>query len=608
MFGASVAAFACGMVVVFIVLFIMGAQLVSSFKIDMKQEVVKPNTVLYIDLAEDIVDAPRVSTFGVFVPETLTFAQPLTLLHALAAIESAAVDNNIKGLCININGMGSASAANIEELRGAIERFKLSGKFVVAYDDIYTQSDYYLASVADHVILQPEGSLEWRGVAFNSMFVKSLLDKIDAKVEIFRPTGCRYKSAVEIYSRTDMSAADREQMSALANTMWSGIVEDVAASRNIDATELKRLASSLEINLAEEALRAGLVDEIGYEDSLYDYYAEHGVLTNGLDGYNHLSLGEYSAIIHANWTRIPFKQGTDKYDTPYKQPLLAVVYADGNIVDGNMLIDGYVYGSMLAAELRQLRLDENTKAVVLRVNSPGGSALASDVVWREMQLLQQAKPVVVSMGSMAASGGYYISVPADFIYADKLTLTGSIGVFGVMFNFSETLEKHLGITFDGAGTSREANGISLVAELTPRQKEVITEGIDRVYSTFTEHVAEGRNLSLESVLAVAEGRVWSGREALELGLVDGIGGLTESIALAAELADMGGNYLIYELAAPPTALEEMIESISSLFTASVGVSTPALESGIREIVEDNLHLFNYGGIQCVMPNKIELNL
>ena len=296
-FGATVAACGSCMVIIIICAIIFSNSLLSMFNIKMEQEVVKPQTILCIDFAEDIIDAPIVSPFGVFDATTMSFTQPLTLVHALASIEQAAVDENIKGICIRLNGRGIVDAANIEELRRAVERFKASGKFVVAYDDHYTQAEYYLASVADHVILQREGSLEWQGVGFSMVFFKSLLDKIDAQAEVFRPTTCIYKSGVEPFTLTSMSKADREQMTSLANDMWDSIVNDVAKSRNIDTERLKSLASNLEISIAEDALEAGLVDVVAYEDALYDYFATKGVKSNNLNTVNMMSLGRYSILL-----------------------------------------------------------------------------------------------------------------------------------------------------------------------------------------------------------------------------------------------------------------------------------------------------------------------
>ena len=607
-FGATMAACGCCMVITIIAFMILSSKLVSLFNLNIEEDRVEPQSVLCIDFAEDIINSPKQSLLGGFDATTLSFEQPITIMHAMAALEQAAEDSNIKGICIRLNGSGDVGAANLEELRRAILRFKESGKFVVAYDDYYTQGEYYLASVADHIILQKEGTLEWRGIGFDMMFFKSLLDKIDAKVEVFRPTSCKYKSAVEPYILTSMSKADREQMETLAQSMWNTIVEDVHQSRGIAPETLKKLASNLDISLAEDALEAKLVDEIGYEDSLYEYFESKGVETNDLNTINTISLGRYSNIVNKNWQRIPFMADSDKYLTPSGSSLIAVVYADGEIVDGNMLVDGYVHGSMLASQLRQLRLDENTKAVVLRVNSPGGSALASDVIWREMELLQQCKPLVVSMGEYAASGGYYISVPADYIFTNRLTLTGSIGVFAVMFNFENTLKKHLGITIDRVGSSPQANGINIISPLSSREKAVITESVNRIYDTFTKHVAEGRNIDIDRVYSLAEGRVWSGQDAYENSLADNIGGITEAIAKAAEMADIIDNYTIYEFTTPPTPFDNLLDQVSGLFAKSWGLNPNIYGEDIRKILIDNLYLFSNHGMQCVMPTNIRVNL
>lgn len=607
-FGATMAACGCCMVVTIIIFMVLSTRFLSIFNLNIKEDSVEPQTVLCIDFAEDIIDAPLYSPVGAFDPSTLSLEQPLTMMHAMAALEQAAMDSNIKGICIKINGRGSVSAANIEELRRAIERFKLSGKFVVAYDDHYTQSEYYLASVADHVILHREGSLEWQGVGFTMTFFKSLLDKIDAKVEVFRPTSCVYKSGVEPFTLTSMSNKDREQMTDLANNMWDTIVDDVSKSRNLDAEILNSLASKLEISFAEDALNAKLVDEIGYEDDLYKYIESQGVVSNDLNTINMISLSRYSKIVNKNWQRLPFMEGSDKYQTPGGESLIAVVYASGEIVDGNMFVDGYVHGSTLAAQLRQLRLDDNTKAVVLRVNSPGGSALASDVIWREMTLLQQCKPLIVSMGEYAASGGYYISAPADFIFTNRLTLTGSIGVFAVMFNFEETLKKHLGITLDSVGSSPMANGINIFSPLSSRQREVVTAGVNKIYDTFTKHVAEGRNLNIESVHNIAKGRIWSGQEAVNNNLADGIGGITEAIAMAADMADISDRFTIYEMAPAPTPFEEFLNEVTAIFAHSWGLNPNIYGKDIRNILTEHLYLFSNHGMQCVMPIKARVNL
>lgn len=603
-FGAAMLAVFVGCVTFFLIIFFLGAGLLASFSVE--PEKVEPETVLYIDLAEDIVDAPRISPFNSLNAQTMSFVEPITILEAISAIELAQTDNNIKGICIRQDGEGIISATNIEELRSALTAFKLSGKFVVAYDDYYTQSEYYLASVADCVLLHPEGSLDWRGVGFTTTFFKGLIDKLQVDVEVFRPSTCKYKSAVEPYIMSKMSDANREQMLSLAEGIWNTIVEDVAASREIEATHLKSYAANLDVVLPEDAVSLNLVDGLAHENELYDIFAELGVKKNRDGDYNALSLGEYIAIAEQNMALSMSSGDYTAHSDNY--PLLGIIYADGEIVDGDMYIDDYVYGTTLAAELRAARLDEQIKAVVVRINSPGGSALASDIIWNEMSLLQKSKPVVVSMASMAASGGYYISVPADYIVANRLTLTGSIGVFGVVFNLENTLKNKLGITFDEVGTSPTAGGMTIARQLTDKERNALNRSVDRVYDTFTNHVADGRNLTTEDVLAVAEGRVWSGRDAVENGLADLNGGFVEAIALAADLADLGEDFAIYEFLAPLTPLEEWIASLGTMFVKSSGLEWNTFSEDIISLIEKYPFLFTRSGVQCIVPYDIKLNI
>lgn len=603
-FSASLLATAIG-VVVFIIFFISSIGSIATL-FETEKPAIPTESVLYIDLAEDIVDAPLLSPLGLFDPSSMQFYAPITMLEALAAIEKAAVDDNIKGICINIDGAGVVQAANIEELRKAIAHFKLSGKFVVAYDDSYTQGEYYLASIADEVLLNPEGSLEWSGMGMTSMFYKGLLDKLDAEVEVFRPTDCKFKSGVEPFILTKMSEANRMQMQSLVDSMWETICVDVASERDIEVETLKRYARDLSITLPEDALNAHLIDAIAYEDELFALYDSYGVKRNDMGQHSTLSLGEYVAMV--NVTPLRASVGNDTMIKIAGKPLVAIIYADGEIVDGNMYMDGSVFGTRLAEELRQARLSEETKAVVVRVNSPGGSALASEVAWREMELLQQVKPVVVSMGSMAASGGYYISAPADYIVADNLTLTGSIGVFGVLFNLEDTFKNKLGITFDTVATSPAAGGMNMMRPLTAKERKALERSIDRVYATFTSHVAEGRNMPLKDVLNIAEGRVWSGSEALERGLVDALGGFNMAIGKAIELADLKGDYALYEFTAPLTPFEEWLDSMGMLYAKSWGLDYNIHGEAIREILEQNPIIMKNSGIQALVPGDMKIKL
>ena len=600
-FGASLLALvvASALVVVGVISLIFNIL----FSINIETESVPNQSVLFINTAEDINDAPPASVLGSIDPTAMTLTKPLTILQTLSAIESAAEDSRIKGICIYCNGLGTISSANIEELRSALMRFKSSGKFVVAYDDAYTQSEYYLATAADKILINPEGSLDWRGINFSTLFYKGLMDKLDIKVDIFRPTDCKFKSAVEPYFRTNMSKENRLQMEVLINSMWDDIVNEVAVSRNLDANKLKRYAANLEINSPEDALSRGMVDRIAYEDELYELFSDYGVKLNKLKLHNRISLSDYVASVVISPKRVSVGNTIEYADNP----LVAIIYAEGQIVDGNMYEDGYVFGSRLADELRQARLDDNTKAVVVRVNSPGGSALASEIAWREMTLLQQTKPVVISMGDMAASGGYYISAPADYIFADKFTLTGSIGVFSVVYNLEDTLKNRLGVTIDTAATSPSAGGLGVLKALTPEQRKSISNSVDRIYTTFTSHVANGRNLPIDKVLDIAEGRVWSGSDAVEIGLVDEIGGFTNAVAKAVQLAGLTNGYTLYEFSAPLTPFEIWLESMSATATANMGIESGNIFfEDICSIFVDNPILITNGGIQTIIPGELNI--
>ena len=433
-----------------------------------KSVAVHPESILKIDFSEVLTDAPSSDPLAGIDLMTLQTTRQLSLFKALRAIEAAGADDRIKGIYLRMNGGGGVTgSALLEELREALLEFKQSGKFIVAYNETYSQGQYYLASVADKIYLQPEGGMEWSGLASDVMFYKGLLDKLDLRAEVFRPTACKYKSAVEPFILDKMSAANREQMQALVNSMWGTISGAVCESRGIDSVKMRRITDNLQVTLPEEALEYGFVDSLLYEDQMEDVFAELGVS----DDYDFITLGDYASQVGADLKNISADQ-------------VAIVYADGQIVDG----EGYgkeIYGNTLAAKIAGVRDDEKVKAVVLRVNSPGGSALASDVIWREVELLRAEKPVVVSMGSYAASGGYYISCPADVIVADKLTLTGSIGVFGMILDTREALKNKLGITIDGVQSNASSSFLA-TQPLTPVQRSMIMRGVDKVYTHLYE--------------------------------------------------------------------------------------------------------------------------
>lgn len=503
---------------------------------------VPEESVLKIDLADMIVDAPSSDPLAGIDLATLSTRRQLPMFKVLQTLEAAAADNRIKGIYLRMGfNVNIAGTALIEELRAALEEFKASGKFIVSYNENYSQGQYYLASVADRIYIQPEGGLSWYGISSNTLFFKGLFDKLDLKAEVFRPTACRYKSAVEPFIMEEMSPSNREQMQAVVNSMWGTISSDVCASRGIDSLEMRRITDNLEVSLASEALEHGFVDGILYENQMEDVFTELGLS----EEHDFISLGDYASMLGSDLKNL----SADR---------IAILYAQGQIVDG----EGYgeeIYGNTLAAKIADLRDDERVKAVVVRVNSPGGSALASDVIWREMELLREEKPVIVSMGSYAASGGYYISCPADVIVADRLTLTGSIGVFGMILDTREALENKLGITTDGVASNTSSDFLA-TRPLTPIQRSMIMRGVDQVYGTFTEHVAQGRNLSLEQVLEIAGGRVWSGQDALGIGLIDTYGGLKTALAIAVDKAGLGDNYRVVEVKDTPTGIAAILSS------------------------------------------------
>ena len=507
--------------------------------------VVEPKSVLRIDLAESIVDAPVNDPFSEFDPMSMNMQKSISNMDVMHAIGAAATDPNIEGIYINLDGAGIVTTSLLEEVRGYLKNFKEEGKFIVAYGETYSQGGYYLASVADSLYLNPAGQMDWRGLAMQVMFYKGLLDKLGVEPQVFRHG--TFKSAVEPYILNRMSPANRTQMETIANSIWGTLVNDIATSRNLSIDSLNMFASDLSAMLPEEALEKRLIDGLKYEDEVEDLLREKLELDADED-INFVTLGEYVA--------------SNPYTETYSDNKIEVIYADGQIVQGRSA-KGTLGSTTLAEQLAEARLDEDVKAVVLRVNSPGGSALASEVMWREMELLRQQKPVVVSMGDYAASGGYYISAPADVIIANANTLTGSIGVFGLMFNAEKALNNKLGVTIDVAKTNPSADMGMPFRAVSSSEREFIMKSIEDVYSTFVNHVADGRNMTFDSVDAIGQGRVWTGSDGKRIGLVDEIGGLQYAIAVAAEKAECIDDYMVRESTGEPTGFAAIMNQISA---------------------------------------------
>lgn len=482
------------------------------------ETVVKENSIFVLDLegtlSERVKDNPLQTLMG-------EENQAYGLDDILASIQKAKDNEDIKGIYLQTAFL-ETSFASLEEIRHALQDFKESGKFIVAYADQYTQEMYYLASVADKIIVNPQGSISWHGLASQPIFYKDLLKKVGVEMQIFKVG--TYKSAVEPFIATEMSDANREQVTAFLNSIWGRLLEDVSASRNIPVETLNQLADEMmDLQPAETYIANGLADTLLYKDGVLDYLKE--ICGREADeSLRTLSLEDMKNV---------------KRNTPLDKSgnIIAVYYAFGGIDDTTSPEEG-INSEKVIKDLRKLREDETVKAVVFRVNSPGGSAYGSEQIWREVVLLKEKKPVIVSMGDYAASGGYYISCAADYIVADPTTLTGSIGIFGMFPNMEELLTDKLGLDFDMVKTNKFADMGTLARPFNADERAAMQNYINNGYKLFVKRCADGRGMSVEAIEKIAEGRVWTGATAKELGLVDELGGLDKAIEIAAQKAEV----------------------------------------------------------------------
>ena len=532
----------------------------------------KTDSVLRLNVGT-VTDSPSAYPLGSIDFSSMSVRNSTSLLSALNALEYAATDPNIKGLYINLDDWTQVSGAALEELRGAVLQFKSSGKFVVAYGDSYSQMEYYLASAADKVYVNPQGTVDLHGLTMQVMFYKGLLDKLGVEPIVIRHG--TYKAAVEPYITDRMSEANREQNKLLAETVWNSMLGEIAASRGLSAESIDEWINTLSITSARVAQEKGLVDGLLYKDQVEGILSRLVSMSGDDDTDMARKIEEAAADTvsgNADLEIVQFpqyaasllpdmsKSGSDK---------VAVIYADGQIVDGEGGQNDVIGSEHIAVLLSEAREDDKIKAVVLRVNSPGGSALAAEVMWREVELLRQSKPVVVSMGAYAASGGYYISCPADVIFADNFTLTGSIGVFGMYMNAGKALKDKLGITVDGVNTNTYSDMGSVFRGMSAPEKAYAHNMVEQVYDTFVGHVAEGRNLTVQQVDAIGQGRVWSGRDAMRIGLVDEIGGLKSAVAVAADRAGIAADFRIEEITAPQDTFSMLLNALGGVKTALV---------------------------------------
>jgi protease IV len=488
---------------------------------------VPEKTILVLKFEEPVNDRSPSNPFAGFDFANLKSHKNIGLNEVLHLLHKAADDSRINGILLDLD-VFQAGSATTEEIRNALLEFKKSGKFIYSYSEGYSQKAYYLASVSDKIFLNPAGSIDFKGLSGQAVFLKGLLSKLEIEPQVIRHG--KFKSAVEPLIMDKMSAANREQTLSFISSMWNQMLKGISESRKINVEQLTAIADGLKINDPKDALALKMVDKLAYKDQVIDeLMAKTGVKEN--KDLSLMTLGKYSDAPDG--------------ESPGSKDKIAVIYALGNIGGGEG--DDQTIGSeTISKTIRKARLDKAVKAIVLRVNSPGGSALASDVIWREMVLAKQAKPVVVSMGDVAASGGYYIACAASKMIASPNTITGSIGVFGIVPNMQKFFNNKLGITFDEVKTNAYADYISGTRPMTESERGFLTRDIETIYSTFISHVAEGRGMTVAQIDSIGQGRVWSGTDARRIGLIDDFGGLDFAVKEAAKLAKLE-KYRVTEL-------------------------------------------------------------
>ncbi len=540
---ASIVGFIVVIILVFI-FFIGSIMSLASFSQD-EQVTIKQQSVLKLDFKKPIEerasDNPFMLTGGMDGFET---NKNVGLNTIVKSINKAAEDEHIDGIYLDMS-MLMAGSAHVGEIREALEAFKETGKFIVAYAEMYDQKAYHLASVADEVYLHPEGGMFFKGIAANITFYTKMLKNIGVDMQVIRHG--KFKAAVEPFMLEKMSDANREQTAALINTIWDNMLDDISKARQISKADLNKIADELAADSPQKALQLHLVDGLKYQDEIDQLLREK----TGKDKDEKIALVSVSDYAKSEFYKK--KQGYRKYK-------IAVIYANGEIKNGKGN-DTFIGEKNISDALIKARKDKKVKAIVLRVNSPGGSALVSDMIWREVVLAKAEKPVVVSMGNVAASGGYYISCAADYIFAEPNTITGSIGVFGLVPNIQKLTTDVMGLRFDGVSTNANADYLSTLNKpLTPYQREVTQKGVERVYDTFIGRVATGRKMDKEAVDAIGQGRVWAGEQALDIGLVDELGSLGQAVAKAAELAETD-DYRIQELPKQKDMFQQLLEEV-----------------------------------------------
>ena len=530
-----------GIILTSIVMFVISIIVVFSMLSSTETEtVVKKNSIMMLDLNGSLVERTSDNIFKeLFDKEDSTYG----LDDILASIKKAKENDDIKGIYIQATSL-NANFASLQEIRDALDDFKKSGKFIVAYSDNYTQGMYYLSSVANKVLLNPKGAIEWRGLASQPLFLKGLLEKLGIEMQVFRVG--TYKAAVERFSATEMSPANREQVTAYITSIWNEIITDVAASRKISVDSLNNYANRmLMFYPAEQTVKSGMADTLIYKNDVRDYLKQLAKI----DKDDNLAVLGLDEMINVKKNTPKDKSGN----------IIAVYYAFGEIDGGSSSTDeDGIISNEVIKDLRELKEDKDVKAVVLRVNSPGGSAFGSEQIWEAVCQLKKEKPVIVSMGDYAASGGYYISCAADTIVAEPTTLTGSIGIFGLIPNAKGLTDK-LGLSFDVVKTHKFADFGNIMRGMNTDEQTLLQMYINQGYDLFVSRCAEGRKMSKKEIEKIAEGRVWTGEAAKKIGLVDILGGIDKALEIAVKKAKVEG-YTVVGYPDRKNVLQELLNS------------------------------------------------
>ncbi|MAY82695.1 MAG: signal peptide peptidase SppA [Flavobacteriales bacterium] len=563
-----------------IILFMIGGGIIAgiaSSANDQKEPSIKEGSILHLKLNRQIKDRPSDNPFETFNFATLEDESPLSLSKIIENIEKASKDERIDGIYLDIQSL-RANMSSTQAIRRALAEFKESGKFIVAYNEDYGQNEYYLCSVADEIYLNPAGGMTFKGLSAQLMFFKDALGRLDIDMQVIRHG--KFKSAIEPFVRNDMSPENEAQLRKLIDGIWASQLEEISSARKIEKAELNRIADSLLIRTADDALAFGFVDDLLYEDEVKELLRAKGSLSKSEIGNQKSensdsdstdvvkeskgSSKNLNLLTLTELNKLKYAKGEDMElvrEIRRSKNKIAVIFAEGEIVSGKSN-DGRMGSETIAEAIRKARKDEEVKAIVLRVNSPGGSALASDVIWRETMLAKAEKPLVVSMGDLAASGGYYISCGANKIYAEESTITGSIGVFGVIPNMQGMLNNKLGIYTDEVNTNINSDGLTPFRPLSNTERVAVKTMIEEIYDDFTSKVANGRGMSQANVDSIGQGRVWSGMDAIEIGLVDEIGGLESAIASAAELAEVE-KYKLKELPEKEDPMMKLMQQLAN---------------------------------------------